>query len=206
MADYSAAIAKIANLCVQAYQELPERLIVEFPADSTLADTNPQAANNLAFLAGVLGMTEKDPKIAETAKAKGICAEYKLGDFACHPQYPATVKVSLEKGKKHYFFYAACTGEKNCLVYEFDRCPANFRGDCYDLLVFIEIWAADKKESMIQEISERLKGVKNVETSTNGTCWLMTFHCEKSADQVLIDELNALDHVQLAEQLVPIQL
>lgn len=204
MATYCTAAAKIANLCVQAYQELPEELTVEFPSQSPLASTDPGAQSNLAFLNGLLGLPPESPEGIRIASEKGVHAQYKVGDFPCHPDYPATVKLTLDKGKKHYFFYGACTGEGDCLIYEFDRCPTVFHGESYDLLVFIEIWAAGQKESMIQEIQGQLEGVQKVDTSTNGTCWLMTFHCGKPAAQELIEELNTLEHVQLAEQLVPV--
>lgn len=204
MGDYRTAAAKISNLCVQAYQELPDKLTVEFPAQSCLASADPEDGNHLAFLSGLFGLSPQGTAVKQLAEQKGIACVFKTGDFACHPDYPATVKLTLEKGKKRYFFYAACTGADSCLIYEFDGCPTVFRADCYDLLVFIEIWAADRKESMIRAIRERLEDVKQVDCSTNGTCWLMTFHCGKPAAQELIEELNTLEHVQLAEQLVPV--
>lgn len=197
MANYKTAAEKIGSLCVQAFQEVPEKLIVEFPAQSPLARTDPSAEENAAFLKGVLGI--------QAATDGGLAAEYGIGDFSCHPDYPATVRLTLEKGRKRYFFYAACVDETNCLVYEFDRCPTAFRGDSYDLLVFIEIWAEDRKERMIAELGDQMAELQGVDVSTNGTCWLMTFHCGKPAEKGLIDALNAQEHVQLAEQLVPVK-
>lgn len=153
------AYAKMMNLCMQAFQEIPETISFE------------------------------DSKIAE---------------FPLNPDYDICTKITLTKGKKKYFFYSACPDEENCMIYNFDGVPVAFTGDCYYFLVFIEIWAEDKREELAQQIEEQYQGIHKTSFSTNGTCWLITFECDKTIDQDLIDELNEQEYVQLALQLEPV--
>lgn len=150
------AFATVTNLCMQAFQEIPDRISVE----------------------------------------NVVVTEF--------PQYPGCdtcVKVTLTKGKKRYFFYAACLDEENCLIYNFDGVPVSFTGKKNYFLVFLEIWAEGVKEEFAEEISLKIQGLEDVSITTNGTCWLITFNGRQEVDQSLIDELNAREPVQLALQL-----
>lgn len=191
---YHAACAsaeRIADLCVQAFQEKPERLLIEISQSSTALELADQEALTAAFRRGVARF------------GAGTEITLQTSGFFCRPQYPAAVKLSLNKGKKNYYFFAAITGEGACVVYEFDRCPLDLEGNDYDFLVFIETWASQKKDALSRELLPQLQEPKRVLYSGNGTCELLLYRCGGPVAQPLIDELNGRDYVQLALEITP---
>ena len=114
--------------------------------------------------------------------------------------------VTLRKGKKCYYFDAACTNSSEALVYIFDRVPVHFSGDCYEFLIFIETYAEGQKEALAQTLVSKVTPVAPATFTTNGPCWLIVIPCADTVPQSLIDELNKIDYVQLALQLTPVQL
>ena len=117
------AFATVTNLCMQAFQEIPDRISVE------------------------------NDEVTE------------------FPQYPGChtcVKVTLTKGEKRYFFYAACLDEESCLIYNFDGVPVSFTGKKNYFLVFLEIWAEGVKEEFAEEISLKVRDLEDISITTNG--------------------------------------
>lgn len=204
MENYIRSAAKAANLCVQAFQELPERVTIESPLDGAFQDPDPTKANNAAFVNGLLGRSPGAADARSAAEAAGVCVEWKRSDLPCRPDAGATVQITLEKGRKRYFFTAVCTGPENCRVDIFDRVPVKLRGDRYEFLIFLETRAADRKEALAQTLCNRCSPVDEASFATNGTCWLITIPCGMPVERGLLDELNAMDDVQLALQLSPV--
>lgn len=206
MKEKMIACAKISNLCVQAFGERPDSVKFEFPADGFFQDFSPAAPCNSALINGLLGRSADSPDAEAAAAAAGILVSFGHSDLPCHSDCSATVHVTLCKGKKCYYFDAACTDSGEALVYVFDRVPVHFNGDRYEFLIFIETYAEDRKEALAKTLESKVTSVAPAMFTTNGTCWLIVIPCADAVPQALIDELNALDYVQLALQLAPVQL
>lgn len=200
------ACAKISNLCIQAFGERPDSVTFEFPADGLFQDLSPAAPCSAALINGLLGRSADCLDAETAAAAAGIAVSFKRSALPCHPNYRATVHVTLRKGKKCYYFDAACTNNGEALVYIFDRVPVHFSGDCYEFLIFIETYAESQKEALAQTLASKVTPVAPATFTTNGTCWLIVIPCANTVPQSLIDELNKIDYVQLALQLTPVQL
>lgn len=206
MKDNLTACANISNLCVQAFGERPDSVTFEFPAEGAFHDLSPAAPCGAALINGLLGRSADRPDAEGAAAAAGISVSFKRSALPCHPDYSATVHVTLRKGKKCYYFDAACTDSGEALVYVFDRVPVHFSGNRYEFLIFIETYAEDRKEALAQALADKVTPAAPAAFTTNGTCWLIVIPCADAVPQFLIDELNALDYVQLALQLTPVQL
>mgnify|MGYP001467992423 CR=1 FL=1 len=200
MKQYPKALAMISNICVQAFQERPEFALVEYPYLSSIADKDCKSENNQAIIRGINGAIQKD----YNNNPKDTIIEFALNGMQCYEGHQATIKLTLFKGEKIYNFLAYCDSEEKCKVYNFDRCPTDFDGTTYDLLVFIETYASELKEKLVEEISNKSEVISNINISTNGTCELLTFHADKPFHQELINELNNRKYVQLSLQLVPV--
>lgn len=206
MKEKMIACAKISNLCVQAFGERPDSVKFEFPAEGLFRDLSPAAQYNSALINGLLGRSADCPDAETAAAAAGISVSFERSTLPCHPDYSATVHVTLRKGEKCYYFDAACTDGGEALVYIFDRVPVHFNGDRYEFLVFIETYAENQKETLAEMLESKVDSVAPAVFTTNGTCWLIVIPCANAVPQTLIDEMNALEYVQLALQLAPVQL
>lgn len=206
MKTNAAAYAKISNLCMQAFGEQPESVAFEFAAEGSLQELDPAVEINAALINGLLGRAADCGDAASCAVAAGIAVTFAQTELPCHPDHRATLRVTLRKGKKFYFFDAACTDDGEALIYIFDRVPVHFCGDRYEFLIFIETYAEEKKEALAEQLREKVSPVAPTSFTTNGTCWLIVIPCDAPVPQSLIDELNAIDYVQLALQLAPVKL
>ncbi len=137
--SHSAASVRIARMARDLVGGQPDRVLVEFDTEGSLATTHESQGSDMGLFGGLLGWDADDPRLGESAEhleAAGIEMEIKIARL--DDPHPNTYRLTLWRGSDEHQMVAISTGGGMIEVLEIDRAPVSLRGDYDVTLVELE--------------------------------------------------------------------
>ena len=131
--SHSAASVRIARMARDLVGGQPDRVLVEFDSEGSLATTHESQGSDIGLFGGLLGWDADDPRLGESAEhlaAAGIEMEIKIARL--DDPHPNTYRLTLWRGGEAHRMVAISTGGGMIEVIEIDGAPVSLRGD-YDV-------------------------------------------------------------------------
>ena len=131
--SHSAASVRIARMARDLVGGQPDRVLVEFDTEGSLATTHDSQGSDMGLFGGLLGWDADDPRLGESAEhlaAAGVELEIKIARL--DDPHPNTYRMTLWRGGEAHRMVAISTGGGMIEVIEIDGAPVSLRGD-YDV-------------------------------------------------------------------------
>jgi L-serine dehydratase len=135
--SHTAASVRIGNLVRQMTGGRPRRVVFEFAAGSSIAETYHSQGADFGLAGGILGLDTADPRIVaalELAKHAGIEIEFKIANF--ETGHPNVFKVTAvdENGKQIEAEFISCGGGM-IEIRQIAGIPVSINGGFYETLL-----------------------------------------------------------------------
>ncbi len=128
--SHSAASVRIGRLARDLCGGAPERVLVEFDTEGSLATTHASQGSDMGLFGGLLGWEADDARLPESAAAlaaAGIALEIRIGKL--HDPHPNTYRLTLWKDGVETRLVALSTGGGMIEVVEIDGVRVTLHGD-----------------------------------------------------------------------------
>ncbi len=128
--SHSAASVRIGRLARDLCGGAPERVLVEFDTQGSLATTHASQGSDMGLFGGLLGWEADDARLPESAaalKAAGIELTIKIVEL--HDPHPNTYRLTLWKAGVEHRLIALSTGGGMIEVIEIDGARVTLYGD-----------------------------------------------------------------------------
>ncbi|MFO1077326.1 MAG: L-serine ammonia-lyase, iron-sulfur-dependent, subunit alpha [Planctomycetota bacterium] len=133
--SHSAASVRIGRLARDLCGGDPERVLVEFDTEGSLATTHASQGSDMGLFGGLLGWDADDERLPQSAAAlaaAGIALELRIATL--HDPHPNTYRLLLTKGGVEHRLVAISTGGGMIEVIAIDGAPVSLHGD-YDVTI-----------------------------------------------------------------------
>jgi L-serine dehydratase len=128
--SHSAASVRIGRIARDLCGGDPERVLVEFDTEGSLATTHESQGSDMGLFGGLLGWEADDARLPESAaalRAAGVALEIRV--VTLHDPHPNTYRLTLWKGGVEHRLVALSTGGGMIEVIEIDGAPVQLFGD-----------------------------------------------------------------------------
>jgi len=131
--SHSAASVRIARMARDLAGGQPDRVLVEFDTEGSLATTHDSQGSDMGLFGGLLGWEADDPRLGESARhleEAGVELEIRVARL--DDPHPNTYRLTLWRGGDEHGLVAISTGGGMIEVTQIDGAPVCLRGD-YDV-------------------------------------------------------------------------
>jgi len=128
--SHSAASVRIGRLARDLCGGDPERVLVEFDTEGSLATTHESQGSDMGLFGGLLGWEADDARLPESAaalRAAGVALEIRIAPL--HDPHPSTYRLTLWRGGAVHELVALSTGGGMIEVIEIDGARVQLYGD-----------------------------------------------------------------------------
>lgn len=137
--SHSAASVRIGRLARDLCGGTPERVLVEFDTEGSLATTHESQGSDMGLFAGLLGWEADDERLPESAAAlRGAGIELQIRIAALHDPHPNTYRLTLHRQGVEHRLVALSTGGGMIEVVAIDGAPVTLYGDCAVTVLDVE--------------------------------------------------------------------
>jgi len=194
--SHSAASVRIGRLARDLCGGDPDRVLVEFDTQGSLATTHESQGSDMGLFGGLLGWEADDARLAESAAAlRAAGVELEIRILELNDAHPNTYRLTLQKDGVEHHLIALSTGGGMIEVIEIDGTPVTLRGD-YAVTV---LDVSDGGESTVTAMKEK---ADVDEVSVSGTDpVLVIVQAQAYVSDATLAELPA---VQRARRLAPV--
>lgn len=130
--SHSAASVRIARLARDLCGGTPQRVLIEFDTEGSLATTHESQGSDIGLFGGLLGWEADDARLPDSAQAlrdAGVDLEIRIATL--HDKHPNTYRLTLTREGVTHRLIALSTGGGMIEVVELDGVPVTHYGDCY---------------------------------------------------------------------------
>ena len=149
--SHSAASVRIARMARDLVGGQPDRVLVEFDTEGSLATTHDSQGSDMGLFGGLLGWDADDPRLGESAEhlaAAGV--ELEIRTSRLEDPHPNTYRLTLWRGGEVHRMVAISTGGGMIEVIEVDGAPVSLRGDYDVTLIELDGDAAQCAEALAE--------------------------------------------------------
>ena len=128
--SHSAASVRIGRLARDLCGGTPERALVEFDTEGSLATTHESQGSDMGLFAGLLGWEADDerlPRSGEFLRAAGVAMAIRIATL--HDPHPNTYRLTLARGGVEHRLVALSTGGGMIEVVAIDGAAVTLYGD-----------------------------------------------------------------------------
>lgn len=128
--SHSAASVRIGRLARDLCGGDPDRVLIEFDTEGSLATTHESQGSDMGLFGGLLGWEADDERLPESAaalRAAGIRLQIRIATL--HDPHPNTYRLTLHKQGVEHRLVALSTGGGMIEVIEIDGAPVTLYGD-----------------------------------------------------------------------------
>lgn len=128
--SHSAASVRIGRLARDLCGGAPERVLIEFDTEGSLATTHESQGSDMGLFGGLLGWEADDERLPESAaalRAAGIQLQIRIATL--HDKHPNTYRLTLHKQGVEHRLIALSTGGGMIEVVAIDGAPVMLYGD-----------------------------------------------------------------------------
>lgn len=128
--SHSAASVRIGRLARDLCGGAPERVLIEFDTEGSLATTHESQGSDMGLFGGLLGWDADDERLPESAaalRAAGIQMQIRIATL--NDPHPNTYRLTLHKQGVEYRLVALSTGGGMIEVVSIDGAPVTLYGD-----------------------------------------------------------------------------
>lgn len=128
--SHSAASVRIGRLARDLCGGLPDRVLVEFDTEGSLATTHDSQGSDMGLFGGLLGWEADDARLPDSATAlrdSGLQLEIRIATL--HDPHPNTYRLTLHKDGVEHRLVALSTGGGMIEVVSIDGAPVTLYGD-----------------------------------------------------------------------------
>ncbi len=128
--SHSAASVRIGRLARDLCGGAPERVLIEFDTEGSLATTHASQGSDMGLFGGLLGWEADDERLPESAaalRAAGIELEIRIATL--HDPHPNTYRLTLHRQGVEHRLVALSTGGGMIEVVSIDGAPVTLYGD-----------------------------------------------------------------------------
>jgi L-serine dehydratase len=128
--SHSAASVRIGRLARDLCGGDPERVLVAFDTEGSLATTHEGQGSDMGLFGGLLGWPADDERLPDSAaalRAAGIALEIRI--VTLHDPHPNTYRLTLWRGQVEHRLVALSTGGGMIEVVEIDGAQVQLYGD-----------------------------------------------------------------------------
>lgn len=128
--SHSAASVRIGRLARDLCGGDPDRVLVEFDTEGSLATTHHTQGSDMGLFGGLLGWEADDARLPESAavlRAAGIDLDVRIARL--HDPHPNTYRLTLHRDGVEHRLVARSTGGGMVEVVEIDGAPVALHGD-----------------------------------------------------------------------------
>ena len=128
--SHSAASVRIARLARDLCGGTPERVLIEFDTEGSLATTHDSQGSDIGLFAGLLGWEADDERLPRSAAAlqqAGVALEIRIATL--HDPHPNTYRLTLHRQGVEHRLVALSTGGGMIEVVAIDGAPVTLYGD-----------------------------------------------------------------------------
>lgn len=137
--SHSAASVRIGRLARDLCGGSPDRVLVEFDTEGSLATTHDSQGSDMGLFGGLLGWAADDARLPDSAAAiaaAGIDLEIRIATL--HDPHPNTYRLTLHKDGIEHTLVALSTGGGMIEVVELDGTTVSLYGDYAVTLLDVE--------------------------------------------------------------------
>lgn len=128
--SHSAASVRIGRIARDLCGGDPERVLVEFDTEGSLATTHASQGSDMGLFGGLLGWEADDARLPESAAAlRTARVELEIRIAALHDPHPNTYRLTLWRAGTAHRLVALSTGGGMIEVIEIDGAPVRLYGD-----------------------------------------------------------------------------
>ncbi|MEQ8762707.1 MAG: L-serine ammonia-lyase, iron-sulfur-dependent, subunit alpha [Planctomycetota bacterium] len=149
--SHSAASVRIGRLARDLCGGDPDRVLVEFDTEGSLATTHESQGSDMGLFGGLLGWEADDERLPQSAaalKAAGVDLEIRIAKL--DDPHPNTYRLKLWKGERAHELVAISTGGGMIEVIEIDGYRTSLFGD-YDVTL---VPSADRGPEIARALKE----------------------------------------------------
>jgi L-serine dehydratase len=150
--SHSAASVRIGRLARDLCGGQPDRVLIEFDTEGSLATTHESQGSDIGLFSGLLGWEADDerlPRSREALRAAGIELEMRIAKL--DDPHPNTYRLTLTKNRAEHRLVALSTGGGMIEVVEIDGNAVSLFGDYAVTLLDVESDAAGVAAQLTQE-------------------------------------------------------
>ena len=128
--SHSAASVRIGRLARDLCGGQPDRVLIEFDTEGSLATTHDSQGSDMGLFGGLLGWEADDARLPESAaalRASGMQLEIRIATL--HDPHPNTYRLTLHKNDVEHRLIALSTGGGMIEVVSIDGAPVTLYGD-----------------------------------------------------------------------------
>lgn len=128
--SHSAASVRIGRLARDLCGGQPDRVLIEFDTEGSLATTHDSQGSDMGLFGGLLGWEADDARLPESAaalRATGMQLEIRIATL--HDPHPNTYRITLHKNGVEHRLIALSTGGGMIEVVSIDGAPVTLYGD-----------------------------------------------------------------------------
>lgn len=128
--SHSAASVRIGRLARDLCGGNPDRVLIEFDTEGSLATTHESQGSDMGLFGGLLGWEADDARLPESAaalRAAGIDLQIRIATL--HDPHPNTYRLTLHKDGVEHRLVALSTGGGMIEVVSIDGAPVTLYGD-----------------------------------------------------------------------------
>lgn len=147
--SHSAASVRIGRLARDLCGGVPERVLVEFDTEGSLATTHESQGSDMGLFGGLLGWEADDARLPDSAQAlRDAGCAFEIRILTLHDSHPNTYRLTLERGGAQHRIVATSTGGGMIEVVEIDGAAVTLRGD-YDVTI-VDV-ATDRDGAVVRD-------------------------------------------------------
>lgn len=196
--SHCAASLRIARLCRDLVDGHIKNIIIEFDPNGSLATTHKSQGSDMGLFGGFLGWEAYDERLPESEKylqAAGIKFDIQIHDIKA--DHPNTYKITLENEYETRRLTAISTGGGMIEVIEIDGCTVSMAGDYFETLVYCK---------NIESVNEFVRSSFSFDEviAHNGAVAFLEIKSQSFPDQILLNELSAMEGVTAIKLLNPV--
>lgn len=175
--SHSAASVRIARLARDLCGGTPERVVIDFDTEGSLATTHDSQGSDMGLFGGLLGWEADDPRLVRAAAAieeAGMDLEIRIAKL--DDPHPNTYRLSVERDGARHGLVALSTGGGMIEAIEIDGAPVTLYGDGHATVLDLEGDADETVAALeargldrVQRASDSLLVVESVEPPPEGS-------------------------------------
>ncbi|MCA8965013.1 MAG: L-serine ammonia-lyase, iron-sulfur-dependent, subunit alpha, partial [Planctomycetes bacterium] len=192
--SHSAASVRIGRLARDLCGGDPERVLVEFDTEGSLATTHESQGSDMGLFGGLLGWAADDERLPQSAaalRAAGI--ELSIEIATLHDPHPNTYRLTLHKGGVEHRLVALSTGGGMIEVVEIDGSAVTLYGDCFVTVLDVS--------GDVGDVAARLAATA-AEVTTSGP--RIVVEAQAFVDDIVLAALPAVTRVRRLHPVMPV--
>ncbi|WP_373521497.1 L-serine ammonia-lyase, iron-sulfur-dependent, subunit alpha [Aquiflexum sp.] len=196
--SHCAASLRIGRICHDLMDGRISEIEIDFDPSGSLATTHKEQGSDMGLFGGFLGWEAYDERLVNSEMhigAAGIKVKINIKDIQA--EHPNTYQITLRNPWETHQVIAISTGGGMIEVIEIDGVKVSLAGDSFVTLVYTS--APQKLNTYLQQ-SDILEEVE----IQAGASTFIALTSQNFLDEVLLEELKAIDEVSQVKQIRPV--